>query len=347
MSQAQRLSERVLAGDIRAASRLMRNIDDGDPSATAELQALFPHTGRAWVVGITGSPGAGKSTLTNRLIAGYRKQGKRVGVLAVDPTSPFTGGAILGDRIRMQDHATDPGVFMEPEDAAQAWCDKYGHQELLSQMIKVFHAYLAKFPEPPGDVIAVEAPVTAVLGELRGEWGLWVGEERDGEWRSLDGAYIEVTPLHMPDHREHGRPITLTRRIDLVTRDKSGRYYIWDHKHQASVNAKSSATAYAIDGGFAAFRIMGKQLYGEAFGGLTLNLISSTQPGVVAREQVPSTPHRDAHFAKWLWWAEHQIAQLDMTVSPWEWPKAQNELSCYGRYGPCAGLSLCSLGPRG
>ena len=242
---------------------------------------------------------------------------------------------------------TDPGVFMGPEDAAQAWCDKYGHQELLSQMIKVFHAYLAKFPEPPGDVIAVEAPVTAVLGELRGEWGLWVGEERDGEWRSLDGAYIEVTPLHMPDHREHGRPITLTRRIALVTRDKSGRYYIWDHKHQASVNAKSSATAYAIDGGFAAFRIMGKQLYGEAFGGLTLNLISSTQPGVVAREQVPSTPHRDAHFAKWLWWAEHQIAQLDMTVSPWEWPKAQNELSCYGRYGPCAGLSLCSLGPRG
>lgn len=112
MSQAQRLSERVLAGDIRAASRLMRNIDDGDPTATAELQALFPRTGRAWVVGITGSPGAGKSTLTNRLIAGYREQGKRVGVLAVDPTSPFTGGAILGDRIRMQDHATDPGVFI-------------------------------------------------------------------------------------------------------------------------------------------------------------------------------------------------------------------------------------------
>jgi LAO/AO transport system kinase len=112
VTQAQRLSERVLAGDIRAASRLMRNIDDGDPSATAELQALFPRTGRAWVVGITGSPGAGKSTLTNRLIAGYRKQGKRVGVLAVDPTSPFTGGAILGDRIRMQDHATDPGVFI-------------------------------------------------------------------------------------------------------------------------------------------------------------------------------------------------------------------------------------------
>lgn len=239
----------------------------------------------------------------------------------------------------------DPSVFMEPEEAATAWCDKYGSHELLPSMLTVFHAYLAKFPEPPGDVIAVEAPVTAVLGTLRGEWGLWVGEERGGAWRSLDGADIEVTPLHMPDHREHGRPITLTRRIDLVTRDASGRYYIWDHKHQANVNAKNSAAAYAIDGGFAAFRIMGKQLYGEAFGGLTLNLISSTQPGRVVREQVPQTPHRDAHFARWLWWAEHQIATLDMTTDPWEWPKAQNELSCYGRYGACAGLDLCSLGP--
>jgi LAO/AO transport system kinase len=106
------LSERVLAGDVRAASRLMRLIDDGDPSATRELQALFPHTGRAYVIGITGSPGAGKSTLTDRLIAHYRKAGKSVGVLAVDPTSPFTGGAILGDRIRMQGHATDTGVFI-------------------------------------------------------------------------------------------------------------------------------------------------------------------------------------------------------------------------------------------
>lgn len=106
------LSERVLAGEVRAASRLMRLIDDGDPAATAELRALFPHTGKAYVIGITGSPGAGKSTLTDRLIAHYRKAGKRVGVLAVDPTSPFTGGAILGDRIRMQVHATDPNVFI-------------------------------------------------------------------------------------------------------------------------------------------------------------------------------------------------------------------------------------------
>jgi LAO/AO transport system kinase len=106
------LAARVLDGEIRAASRLMRLIDDQDPSATAALQALFPHTGRAYVVGVTGSPGAGKSTLTDRLVAHYRAAGKSVGVLAVDPTSPFTGGAILGDRIRMQGHATDPGVFI-------------------------------------------------------------------------------------------------------------------------------------------------------------------------------------------------------------------------------------------
>ncbi|HYH94597.1 methylmalonyl Co-A mutase-associated GTPase MeaB [Hyalangium sp.] len=112
MATETQLSQRVLAGDVRAASRLMRHIDDGEASATADLQVLFPKTGRAYIIGITGSPGAGKSTLTDRLIARYRKQGKRVGVLAVDPTSPFTGGAILGDRIRMQDHATDPGVFI-------------------------------------------------------------------------------------------------------------------------------------------------------------------------------------------------------------------------------------------
>ena len=106
------LADRVLQGDVRAAARLMRLIDDAQPTAEPELRALFASTGRAQLIGITGNPGAGKSTLVDRLIAHLRGLGKTVGVVAVDPTSPFTGGAILGDRIRMQDHALDPGVFI-------------------------------------------------------------------------------------------------------------------------------------------------------------------------------------------------------------------------------------------
>jgi LAO/AO transport system kinase len=90
----------------------MRNLDDGLPGARQVLRELFARPGHAFVVGLTGPPGAGKSSLTDRLIAHYRKAGKTVGVVAVDPTSPFTGGAILGDRVRMQDHALDPGVFI-------------------------------------------------------------------------------------------------------------------------------------------------------------------------------------------------------------------------------------------
>jgi LAO/AO transport system kinase len=103
---------RIRAGDVRTASRLIRNLEDDHPGAKMTLKRIFPHTGRAHIVGITGSPGAGKSTLVDALIASFRSRSKTVGVLAVDPTSPFTGGAILGDRIRMQRHAEDAGVFV-------------------------------------------------------------------------------------------------------------------------------------------------------------------------------------------------------------------------------------------
>lgn len=106
------LAERILRGDIRAAARLMRDVDDGFPSALRELRTLYPHTGKAYIIGITGPPGAGKSTLTDQITARFRQLGKRVGIVAVDPTSPFTGGAILGDRIRMNRHADDEGVFI-------------------------------------------------------------------------------------------------------------------------------------------------------------------------------------------------------------------------------------------
>ncbi len=102
----------VRAGDTRAVARAISLVEDGRPEARALLAALFPHAGGSLVVGVTGPPGAGKSSLVDRLTAHLRRQGRTVGIVAVDPTSPFSGGAILGDRIRMQAHATDPGVFI-------------------------------------------------------------------------------------------------------------------------------------------------------------------------------------------------------------------------------------------
>ncbi len=112
MTAMAELWEQVVSGDVRAAARAMRNIDDHAPGYLDLLKRIFPHTGRAFVLGITGNPGAGKSTLTDRLIECFRKEERKVGVICVDPTSPYTGGAILGDRIRMTRHACDPGVFI-------------------------------------------------------------------------------------------------------------------------------------------------------------------------------------------------------------------------------------------
>lgn len=106
------MTTQLLQGDIRAGARLMRWLEDDRPEAVELLKQIFPRTGRAQLIGITGNPGSGKSTLTDKLIAHYRKLGKKVGVVCIDPSSPFTGGAILGDRIRMGSHATDSGVFI-------------------------------------------------------------------------------------------------------------------------------------------------------------------------------------------------------------------------------------------
>jgi LAO/AO transport system kinase len=104
--------DQILAGDVRSTARLLRDIDDQIPTTHDLLKELYPHTGKAYVVGFTGSPGVGKSTLVDQLALRYRQDNLTVGILAVDPTSPFTGGAILGDRIRMQRHFLDPGVFI-------------------------------------------------------------------------------------------------------------------------------------------------------------------------------------------------------------------------------------------
>jgi len=104
--------ERLRAGDPRALSRAISTVENRAPEWSELLKALFPDTGRARIIGLTGAPGSGKSTLVDQLARHYRKDNRTIGIIAVDPTSPYTGGAILGDRIRMQDHFSDPGIYI-------------------------------------------------------------------------------------------------------------------------------------------------------------------------------------------------------------------------------------------
>ena len=111
-SQTQAWIEQLRTGDPRALARAISTVENRVPGYSDLLKALFPHSGHARILGLTGAPGAGKSTLVDQLAKHYRKEDCTVGIIAVDPTSPYTGGAILGDRIRMQDHFADPGIYI-------------------------------------------------------------------------------------------------------------------------------------------------------------------------------------------------------------------------------------------
>lgn len=132
------IKERLLSGDKRAAARLITLVENKDESAFEILRDVYKDSGNAYVIGITGPPGAGKSTLTDKLVKHVRSLGKTVGIIAVDPTSPFTGGAILGDRVRMSEISVDPGVFIRSMGAR-------GHlggiSEGTSAAVKVLDAY--------------------------------------------------------------------------------------------------------------------------------------------------------------------------------------------------------------
>jgi LAO/AO transport system kinase len=116
----QDLIDRALAGDKRALGRLLRSVEDGTAAGRDALRLLYPRTGRAHIIGVTGPPGSGKSTLVNQLALALRRRGQTVGIVAVDPSSPITGGAVLGDRVRMQDQTSDPGVFIKSMAAREA-----------------------------------------------------------------------------------------------------------------------------------------------------------------------------------------------------------------------------------
>lgn len=104
--------DKALSGDVRAMARIISEVENETPRSDEIMKAIYPHTGKAQIIGVTGSPGSGKSTLVNRMISEFRAQGKTVGIIAVDPSSPFSGGAILADRIRMQEHSGDSGVYI-------------------------------------------------------------------------------------------------------------------------------------------------------------------------------------------------------------------------------------------
>lgn len=178
------LAQRVLGGDLRAAARAMRLVDERAEGHVELLKDLSGHVGRAYVVGITGTPGAGKSTLVDRLVSAYRAEGKKVGVVAVDPTSPFSGGSILGDRIRMQRHFLDEGVFIRSVATRGAMgglsrsagdvtriLDAYGCDVVLLETVGVGqdelevtrHAHTTLVVVPPGGGDDVQANKAGIL----------------------------------------------------------------------------------------------------------------------------------------------------------------------------------------
>lgn len=164
------LAERVIAGDVRALARVCRLVDDAVGEYLGILKQLFPHTGHAWTIGITGMPGAGKSTLTDKVIAAFRAQNKKVAVLAIDPTSPFTGGAILGDRIRMQRHHLDEQVFIRSLATRGALG---GLSRSAADMIRVADAWKA-------DVVLVET--------------VGVGQDELEVTRTVDSTLVVTAP---------------------------------------------------------------------------------------------------------------------------------------------------------
>ncbi|MEZ4363453.1 MAG: methylmalonyl Co-A mutase-associated GTPase MeaB [Kofleriaceae bacterium] len=218
----------ILQGDLRTGARLMRDLDDRRPDALAALKALFPHTGKAYVLGITGNPGAGKSTVVDSLISHYRAAGERVGVVCVDPTSPFSGGAILGDRIRMQRHALDEGVFIRSLATRGnlgglsrstfdivAVLDAMGYQRILVETVgvgqdevdvmKAAHAtVVVTVPGLGDDIQAIKAGLLEIADVL-----VVNKADREGADRT------ERDLLHMLDLRAHGerKEVAIVRTI--------------------------------------------------------------------------------------------------------------------------------------
>ncbi len=234
---------RVRAGDRRAAARLISLIENQSPEAADALAELYPDTGKAYLVGITGPPGAGKSSLVDHLVSAIRRDGMTVGVIAVDPASPFTGGAILGDRIRMKSHAGDPGVFIRSMSsrgqlggialatkAATEVLDAYGCQVVLVETVGVGQSEVA-IARATDSTILVLPPnlgdgIQAIKAGIMEVPDLFVVNKADLAGANRAAAEI-LGMLELEEHEAWAPPVVLTK--SLLELDESGVLELWEH----------------------------------------------------------------------------------------------------------------------
>lgn len=234
---------RVRAGDRRAAARLISLIENRAPEASDALADLYPDTGKAFLVGITGPPGAGKSSLVDRLISAIRQDGLTVGVIAVDPASPFSGGAILGDRIRMKGHAGDPGVFIRSMSsrgqlgglalatkAASEVLDAFGCQVILVETVGVGQSEVA-IAQATDSTILVLPPnlgdgIQAIKAGIMEVPDLFVVNKADLAGANRAAAEI-LGMLELSEHAAWAPPVVMTK--SLLELSESGVGSLWEH----------------------------------------------------------------------------------------------------------------------